>query len=147
MSVDVLQEKIRKTKNPSVLDLNLSMADLPAQFEKTGEGYGAFCRYRGTEYTRGGYNLHTAVFRRYEKGKSVFVGGGLGCHRADRRGSNDIRLGGCAPHSSAAARLCRRRYGVCRARLYFSTRKKWGSFRKICVFVVFFDRIYTHDVT
>ena len=44
MSVDVLQEKIRKTKNPSVLDLNLSMADLPAQFEKTGEGYGAFCR-------------------------------------------------------------------------------------------------------
>lgn len=44
MSVDILQEKIRKTKNPSVLELNLSMADLPAQFEKTGEGYGAFCR-------------------------------------------------------------------------------------------------------
>ena len=44
MSVDVLQEKIRKTKNPSVLELNLPMADLPAQFERTGEGYGAFCR-------------------------------------------------------------------------------------------------------
>ena len=44
MSVDVLQEKIRKTKNPAVLELNLSLADLPERFEKTGEGYGAFCR-------------------------------------------------------------------------------------------------------
>lgn len=44
MAVDVLQEKIRKTKNPSVLELNLSIGDLPPQFEKTGEGYGAFCR-------------------------------------------------------------------------------------------------------
>jgi len=44
MSVDVLQEKIRKTKNPSVLELNLSLADLPDRFEKTGEGYGTFCR-------------------------------------------------------------------------------------------------------
>ena len=44
MAVDVLQEKIRKTKNPSVLELNLPIGDLPPQFEKTGEGYGAFCR-------------------------------------------------------------------------------------------------------
>lgn len=44
MSVDVLQEKIRKTKNPSVLELNLALNDLPPQFERSGEGYGAFCR-------------------------------------------------------------------------------------------------------
>ncbi len=44
MSVDVLQEKIRKTKNPSVLELNLSLADLPPQFESSSDGYGAFCR-------------------------------------------------------------------------------------------------------
>lgn len=44
MSVDILQEKIRKTKNPSVLELNLSLSDLPSKFEKTPEGYGAFCR-------------------------------------------------------------------------------------------------------
>lgn len=44
MSVDVLQEKIRKTKNPSVLELNLSLADLPPQFENNADGYGAFCR-------------------------------------------------------------------------------------------------------
>lgn len=43
MSVDILQEKIRKTKNPSVLELNLSLADLPPQFEKTAAGYGGFC--------------------------------------------------------------------------------------------------------
>ena len=44
MSVDVLQEKIRKTKNPSVLELNLSLADLPPQFKSSADGYGAFCR-------------------------------------------------------------------------------------------------------
>ena len=44
MSVDVLQEKIRKTKNPSVLELNLSLSEIPPQFEKTAEGYGEFCR-------------------------------------------------------------------------------------------------------
>ena len=40
MSVDILQEKIRKTKNPSVLELNLSAGDLPPRCED----YGAFCR-------------------------------------------------------------------------------------------------------
>lgn len=40
MSVDILQEKIRKTKNPSVLELNLSVSDLPPQCED----YGDFCR-------------------------------------------------------------------------------------------------------
>ena len=44
MSVDILQEKIRKCKNPSVLELNLSVADLPPSFEKTAEGYGSYCR-------------------------------------------------------------------------------------------------------
>lgn len=44
MSVDVLQEKIRKTKNPAVLELALPVSDLPAQFPRNGEGYAAFCR-------------------------------------------------------------------------------------------------------
>lgn len=44
MSVDVFQEKIRKTKNPSVLELNLPLSDLPPQFEKTAAGYVEFCR-------------------------------------------------------------------------------------------------------
>lgn len=44
MSVDTLQEKIRKTKNPTALELNLSVADLPPQFEKTANGYSSYCR-------------------------------------------------------------------------------------------------------
>ena len=44
MSIDVLQEKIRKTKNPSVLELELSVSDLPPKFSQNGEGYAAFCR-------------------------------------------------------------------------------------------------------
>ena len=48
MSVDILQEKIRKTKNPSVLELNLSASDLPphicAEEEGKGAAYGRFCR-------------------------------------------------------------------------------------------------------
>lgn len=40
MSVDILQEKIRKCKNPSVLELNLSLGDIPPQCE----GYADFCR-------------------------------------------------------------------------------------------------------
>lgn len=43
MSVDILQEKIRKTKNPSVLELALPLSDLPPQFERNGEGYASFC--------------------------------------------------------------------------------------------------------
>ncbi len=43
MSVDVLQEKIRKTKNPSVLELNLPLSELPSPFEKTAVSYGEFC--------------------------------------------------------------------------------------------------------
>ena len=30
MAVDMLQEKIRKTKNPSVLELNLAPSDVPS---------------------------------------------------------------------------------------------------------------------
>ena len=44
MSVDILQEKIRKMKNPSMLELALSLSDLPPQYEQTAAGYGAFCR-------------------------------------------------------------------------------------------------------
>ena len=44
MSVDILQEKIRKTKNPSLLELNLGLSQLPPAYEKSPAGYGAFCR-------------------------------------------------------------------------------------------------------
>lgn len=48
MAVDVLQEKIRKTKNPSMVDLALNTADLPAHLmAEEGNGakaYGRFCR-------------------------------------------------------------------------------------------------------
>ena len=43
MAVDILQEKIRKTKNPSVLELTLPVSDLPPQFARNGEGYAVFC--------------------------------------------------------------------------------------------------------
>lgn len=43
MAVDILQEKIRKSKNPSILELALSVSDLPPQFSKNGEGYASFC--------------------------------------------------------------------------------------------------------
>lgn len=39
MSVDILQEKIRKTKNPSVLELSMPMSKLPPQYSKDGNGY------------------------------------------------------------------------------------------------------------
>lgn len=48
MSIDVLQEKIRKLKNPSMVDLALGAADLPPQLAaQEGSGakaYGRFCR-------------------------------------------------------------------------------------------------------
>ena len=48
MSIDVLQDKIRKTKNPSVVDLALGISDLPAHLLVAGEhparAYGRFCR-------------------------------------------------------------------------------------------------------
>lgn len=48
MSIDVLQEKIRKMKNPSMIDLALKMQDLPPQFLEQGQSkakaYGCFCR-------------------------------------------------------------------------------------------------------
>lgn len=44
MSVDILQEKIRKTKNPSVVELGMAVSDLPPQFEQNALGYGSFCR-------------------------------------------------------------------------------------------------------
>ncbi len=44
MSVDVLQDKIRKLKNPSMLELALSVQELPEGFARDAAGYGAFCR-------------------------------------------------------------------------------------------------------
>lgn len=44
MSIDMLQEKVRKQKNPSMLDLALPLSDLPPQFSADAAGYGAFCR-------------------------------------------------------------------------------------------------------
>jgi len=48
MSVDVLQDKIRKSKNPSVVDLSLNLSDLPphllAEEGSAAESYGRFCR-------------------------------------------------------------------------------------------------------
>ena len=44
MSVDVLQEKIRKLKNPSVIDLSLPISQLPPNMAAEGAGgYGRFC--------------------------------------------------------------------------------------------------------
>lgn len=43
MSVDILQEKIRKLKNPSMLELAMPLSDLPPRYEQTAAGYGAFC--------------------------------------------------------------------------------------------------------
>lgn len=48
MSVDVLQDKIRKLKNPSMLELSMAPSDLPPGFcgeeEGAARGYGRFCR-------------------------------------------------------------------------------------------------------
>lgn len=48
MSVDSLQEKIRKLKNPSLVELGMSMADLPPflpeEAGSTAAAYGRFCR-------------------------------------------------------------------------------------------------------
>ena len=46
MSIDLLQEKIRKLKNPSMVDLTLNVSDLPPQL-RTGNGaqdYARFCK-------------------------------------------------------------------------------------------------------
>ena len=44
MSIDSLQERIRKMKNPSILELAMPLCDLPPQYEQTALGYGSFCR-------------------------------------------------------------------------------------------------------
>ena len=44
MAVDVFQEKIRKTKNPTVVELGLSVSQLPPQFSADAAGYCAFCK-------------------------------------------------------------------------------------------------------
>lgn len=48
MSIDVLQDKIRKAKNPSVVDLALGIKDLPAHLLEEAQNpakcYGTFCR-------------------------------------------------------------------------------------------------------
>ena len=44
MAIDILQEKIRKLKNPSMLELAMPIADMPSQFSRDAAGYGEFCR-------------------------------------------------------------------------------------------------------
>lgn len=48
MSIDVLQDKIRKLKNPSMVDLALNIADLPPHLMReegnAAKAYGRFCR-------------------------------------------------------------------------------------------------------
>lgn len=48
MSVDVLQDKIRRSKNPSVVDLSLNLSDLPPHLicdaEGSAKAYAKFCR-------------------------------------------------------------------------------------------------------
>ena len=48
MAIDVLQEKIRKTQNPSVLELALAVSDLPPHLLEeegsAGKAYARFCR-------------------------------------------------------------------------------------------------------
>ena len=48
MAIDVLQEKIRKTKNPSILELSTPYFDLPshilAEEDTPGKAYARFCR-------------------------------------------------------------------------------------------------------
>lgn len=48
MSIDVLQERIRKTKNPSVLELRMSIRDIPPHVAEaapsTAAAMGVFCR-------------------------------------------------------------------------------------------------------
>ena len=48
MSIDVLQDKIRKLKNPSMIDLTLPVGELPPHLiQEEGSGakaYGRFCR-------------------------------------------------------------------------------------------------------
>lgn len=44
MAVDILQDKIRKIKNPTMLELALPLEDMPPEFERDAAGYCAFCR-------------------------------------------------------------------------------------------------------
>ena len=44
MSIDILQEKIRKLKNPSMVELMLPLTDLPPRYAHDAKGYGEFCR-------------------------------------------------------------------------------------------------------
>ena len=45
MAIDVLQEKIRKTKNPSMLDLSLRLSDLPPHLLREGSAPAAYARF------------------------------------------------------------------------------------------------------
>lgn len=64
MAIDILQDKIRKLKNPSVLELAMSLSQLPPAYPWTAEGYGSFCRdlLAGLKDTIGAVRVSFAAF-------------------------------------------------------------------------------------
>lgn len=68
MSIDILQEKIRKLKNPSMISLELPVTQLPpqivAQSENTAAAYGMFCTalLEGLKGTVGAVRISWGMF-------------------------------------------------------------------------------------
>ena len=64
MAVDILQDIIRKQKNPFVLELALPLSKLPDGFSRDGQGYGAFCLelIRGLKGQVGALRVSFAAF-------------------------------------------------------------------------------------
>lgn len=64
MAVDILQDIIRKQKNPFVLELALPLSKLPDGFTRDGQGYGAFCLelIRGLKGQVGALRVSFAAF-------------------------------------------------------------------------------------
>ena len=64
MAIDILQDKIRKTKNASLVELALPLSDLPPRFPRTAEDYGIFCRelLEGLRDYVGGVRVSFAAF-------------------------------------------------------------------------------------
>lgn len=61
MSVDILQEKVRKTKNPSVLELNMTLEDIPPHIREEAGSTAAACGSYSRELMKGLKGLIPAV--------------------------------------------------------------------------------------